>query len=61
MGYLITVVVPVYNVKSYLGKCMESLLRQTCDENMMEILLIDDGSQDGSGKICDDKSEAKRS
>lgn len=57
MGYLITVVVPVYNVKSYLGKCMESLLRQTCDENMMEILLIDDGSQDGSGKICDDYAQ----
>lgn len=47
----ISVVVPVYNVKDYLKKCVASILEQTYTN--FELLLIDDGSIDGSGEICD--------
>lgn len=46
-----SVIVPVYNVEAYLPACMESLLKQDCKD--MEILLVDDGSTDGSGMLCD--------
>ncbi len=46
----ISVIIPVYNVKSYLKKAVESMLSQQVDK---EIILIDDGSTDGSGEICD--------
>lgn len=46
-----SVVVPVYNVKDYLERCMESLLDQ--DFTSYEIILVDDGSTDGSEKLCD--------
>ncbi len=49
---LISVIVPVYNVKKYLSKCMETLLAQNYVN--YEIILIDDGSTDGSGIICDE-------
>lgn len=49
---LLTVAVPVYNVEKYLQRCLDSLVKQ--EYNNMEILLVDDGSEDGSGKICDD-------
>lgn len=48
---LISVVVPVYNVEAYLDKCIASILGQTYRN--LEILLVDDGSPDGSGAICD--------
>ncbi len=48
---LISVIVPVYQVKDYLDECIQSLSRQTWRN--MEILLIDDGSTDGSSAICD--------
>ena len=47
----ITVVVPVYNVKPYLERCVDSLLAQTAEH--LEIVLVDDGSTDGSGAVCD--------
>ena len=47
----ISVIVPVYNVELYLSRCVDSLLRQTYGE--LEIILVDDGSTDGSGTICD--------
>ena len=46
-----SVIVPVYNTEKYLEKCIESIRRQSYKE--FEILLIDDGSDDGSGAICD--------
>lgn len=52
MDTLISIVVPVYNVEKYLVKCINSLLNQTYKN--IEILLIDDGSTDTSGIICDD-------
>ncbi len=52
---MISVIVPVYNVESYLRKCLDSILAQTYQD--LEILVIDDGSTDGSGKICDEYAE----
>lgn len=48
----ISVIVPVYNVESYLSQCIDSILKQTYSN--IEILLIDDGSTDKSGKICEE-------
>ena len=48
----ISVIVPVYNVENYLEKCLNSLVNQTLEE--IEILVINDGSTDGSQKIIDD-------
>lgn len=52
---LISVVVPVYKTEKYLRQCVDSLLRQTCPH--MEIILVDDGSPDGCGAICDEYAE----
>lgn len=55
MNELITIVVPVYNVERYLDKCVESIVSQTYKN--LEIILVDDGSTDGSGKKCDEWAE----
>ena len=47
----ISIIVPVYNTKQYLNACLDSILRQSFTD--FELLLIDDGSTDGSGSICD--------
>ena len=51
-----SILVPVYNVEKYLEQCVESLLNQTY-KGEYEIILVDDGSTDSSGKICDKYSE----
>ena len=51
MENLISVIVPVYNVKPYIKECISSILYQT--HNELQVILIDDGSTDGSGEICD--------
>ena len=48
---LVSIIIPVYNVSSYLDKCLKSIVNQTLKD--IEIILIDDGSSDDSGKICD--------
>lgn len=48
---MITVIVPIYNVSSYLDKCINSIIDQTYKE--LEIILVDDGSTDNCGEICD--------
>lgn len=48
---LISIIVPVYNVRNYVSCCVQSIANQTYKN--LEIILVDDGSTDGSGKICD--------
>ena len=52
---LISIIVPVYNVEKYLERCITSILNQTYKQ--FELLLIDDGSTDLSGEICDESRE----
>ncbi len=52
---LITVVVPVYKVEKYLAKCLDSIINQTYKN--LEIILVDDGSPDNSGMICDEYAQ----
>lgn len=52
---LLTVIVPVYNVSKYLEKCVASIISQTYSN--LEIILVDDGSTDGSGELCDELSK----
>ena len=51
MNCLISVIVPVYNVSNYLERCVQTLIKQTYGN--LEIILVDDGSTDGSSKLCD--------
>ena len=48
---IISVIVPIYNMKEYLARCVDSILGQTFSD--MQILLVDDGSTDGSALLCD--------
>lgn len=51
MQEMISVVVPVYNVKNYLERCLQAICNQTYQN--LQIILVDDGATDGSGEICD--------
>ena len=48
---MLSVIVPVYNVENYLDRCVESVLEQPFDD--IELILVDDGSTDGSSRLCD--------
>lgn len=56
MESLISVIIPVYNTESYIGVCLESLVKQTYTN--FEVLMIDDGSTDNSGRICQEYTES---
>lgn len=55
MNPLISLVIPVYNVEKYLDKCIQSVLAQIYKN--FEVILVDDGSTDNSGKMCDEYAE----
>lgn len=58
MKPLVSIVVPVYNVKDYVFKCLESLVGQSYEQ--IEIIVVDDGSTDESGEICDEFAHNER-
>lgn len=51
MKAIISIIIPIYNVEKYLPKCIEGILNQSLKE--IELILVDDGSLDNSGNICD--------
>lgn len=55
MENMISIIVPIYNVKSYLRQCLDSICAQTYRK--FEVILVDDGSTDSCGRICDDYSK----
>lgn len=55
MNSIISIIVPIYKVERYLSRCIESLIQQ--DYQNIEIILVDDGSPDNCGNICDDYSQ----
>ncbi len=54
MGLKLSIVVPIYKVEQYLPKCVDSLLNQDLSHDEYEIILVEDGSPDRCGMICDD-------
>ena len=52
---LISVIIPVYNVEQYLAECVNSVCRQTYQN--LEIILVNDGSTDASGQICQELAD----
>ena len=50
----LSIIVPVYNVEKYVSRCINSILEQTFSD--FELILINDGSTDKSGQICDEYS-----
>jgi len=56
MDYLVSVIIPVYNCEKYIERAVESVIKQN-NSQRYQIILVNDGSKDSSGKICDELSE----
>ena len=52
-----SIIIPVFNVQEYLERCVDSILYQTIDKELIEVILVDDGSKDNSSLICDQYAE----
>ena len=61
MALTLSIIVPVFNVERYLAKCLDSLLSQDIEQDSYEIILIDDGSTDNCGKMCDEFASKHKS
>lgn len=57
MNKKLSIIIPVYNVQNYLRDCINSILDKSINTKMIEIILVDDGSIDNSGKICDEYNQ----
>lgn len=55
-GDLVSIIIPAYNVEEYISRCLDSLLKQTYSK--IEIIIVDDGSTDRTGEICQNYSQA---
>ena len=58
MQQLISIIVPIYNVEQYLDKCVKSIQNQTYQN--LEIILVDDGSPDHCGAMCDEYAQSDK-
>ena len=56
MAVLFSIIIPVFKVEKYVGRCIESVINQSCKD--WEMILVDDGSPDRSGAICDEYAKA---
>ena len=54
----ISIIIPVYNVEKYLDRCLNTVTKQSFTD--LEIILVDDGSKDRSGSMCDEWSKRDR-
>ena len=50
----ISVIIPAYNIEDLLGRCVESVVYQDYPKNLLEIIVVDDGSTDATGKVADE-------
>ena len=56
-NHMLSIIVPVYNVGDWFFPCLDSIVEQTIDPDKLDVILVDDGSNDGSEKVCDEYAE----
>ena len=52
---MLTLIIPIYNIEQYLSQCLDSIINQTYTS--IQIILVDDGTTDSSGRICDEYAD----
>ena len=57
---LLSIIIPVYNIENYIGACVSSVIEQDIDSNNYEIIIIDDGSKDGSSEIIKEFEKSQK-